>query len=80
MKPIEEKVKTIVEKNEYLTMLEKSEIICLCECYKTADQLAQQLMEQDKKLKAAINKVIELIEYEPDLYYLIEELKGATKE
>lgn len=75
MKPIEERIKTIVENNELLNIKEKAEIITLIECYKGADKLAQQYCKENKKLKAAINKVIGLIEYEPELYYLVEELK-----
>lgn len=50
-KPIEEKVKAIVETNEYLTLKEKSEIICLIECYKGADELAQKLTKENESLK-----------------------------
>lgn len=79
MKPIEERVKNIVENNELLNIKEKSEIICLIECYKGADKLAQESVKENEKLKAAINTAIELIEYEPDLYYLVEVLKAGIK-
>lgn len=79
-KPIEERIKVIVEENETLNIREKSEIICLIECYKGADKLAQDSVKENEKLKAAIKTAIELIEYEPDLYYLVEVLKTGVKD
>ena len=58
-KPIEEKVKLIVENNEYLTLKEKSDIICLIECYKGADKTAQKLAKENESLKDRIIKSIE---------------------
>lgn len=80
MKPIEERVKSIVEENCYIKLRDKSEIICLIESYKIADQTAKYLIRENEKLKAAIHTAIELIESEPDLYYLVEVLKVGVKD
>ena len=55
MKPIEERVKNIVETSALLNIKEKSEIICLIECYKSADKLAQELYKENEKLKDQLN-------------------------
>lgn len=78
-KPIELKVKDIVENSELLNIREKSDIICLIECYKGADTLAQKLAKENEKMKVAIKTAIELIESEPDLYYLVKVLKEGMK-
>lgn len=80
MKPIEERVKNIVENSELLRITEKSEIICLIECYKGADQLAQQTAKENEKLKTAINTAIDIIKDEPDLFYLFQILKTGINE
>ena len=54
-KSIEERVKDIVETNEFLTITEKSEIICLIECFKGTDLIIKQLMDERSQLINEIN-------------------------
>lgn len=68
-KPIEEKVKLIVENNEYLTLKEKSDIICLIECYKGADQTAQKLAKENQDLKNQLSFYELEMEMETGDYY-----------
>lgn len=55
MKPIEERVKKIVDESPLLRLQEKADIICLIECYKGADKLAQELYKQNETLKEELN-------------------------
>lgn len=61
-KLIEDRVKDIVETNEFLSLKEKSEIICLIECYKGADLITKQIMNERYQLQNKIDKAIEYIE------------------
>lgn len=80
MKPIEERVKNIVENNAFLNIKEKSEIICLIKCYESADSLVQKYWKENQKMKDIIKQIINTIEGEPELYYLVEILESSIKE
>lgn len=58
MQLIEEKVKKIVDTNEYLSIQEKADIICLIECYKSSDEMAQEFYQENEKLKNRIQQTV----------------------
>lgn len=62
MQLIEDKVKNIIDKNEYLSVKEKADIICLIECYKSADKMAQEFYRENEKLRNAIEFVVKTLE------------------
>ena len=60
-KSIEDRVKDIVETNELLSLKEKSEIICLIECYKGSDLITKQIMNERYQLQNKIDQAIKYI-------------------
>lgn len=57
---VEDKVKNIVETSETLSIREKSDIICLIECYKNVDNLTKLCME---KITESVSKLEELRDF-----------------
>lgn len=68
---IEDKVKEIVETSSMLSIREKSDIICLIECYKNVDNLSKLCMEKIVDTITTIESLRKEFIYEP--------FEGSTK-
>ena len=66
IKPVEERVKTLIEQNDTLSIREKSEIICLIECYKGADTLLQRYFKNINESMSRLEKLRTFIRNESD--------------
>lgn len=63
---IEDKVKEIVGTSETLSIREKSDIICLIECYKNVDNLTKLCIEKITQSITSLEEVINFINYNED--------------
>lgn len=70
---IEDKVKEIVETSSMLSIREKSDIICLIECYKNVDNLSKLCMEK------IVDTITTLEALRKQFIYEIEPFEGSVK-
>lgn len=80
---IEDKVKKIVETSSMLSIREKSDIICLIECYKNTDKQIQEYIKKIDGTITALDNLRRLVnnefDYDPSPSDIIGDLTATIK-